>query len=545
MPFNIRQGSRCAASLVTLFCMMVALCAAPVAAQTEGTEGAQEGAARAAKRKIAFAQFDVANTLHVDDINNIYDGLPLALASRLEASGEFLAAYSGCSIPAEAGDAQREVIIGAAAESGAQFLVSGVVVNAGTKQEKGYLGTPIGGGAKRHIEVELAVYDGLTGNRLMLRRLGEQAQGEVRVGNDKPFGSSIFFETEFGQATNRLLDLAVKDIRATLEKMPFSANIIRVEGKKAYLDAGSDARLKAGDQFVVYVRDAAPVVGLKGAVLGATDRAADTLTLTEVQPQFSIGELTEEAVKLGIGAGNVARIDPVEQRALVARQIAAQQAAKAEQEARDEAERVKKEQAVREEAARVEAKQAEAARIKAEKEAKAQADAEAKAAKLKAAQETKARRLSAAQEAHEREKAQIARNAARAKREAAKAEAERIKAEKKAVAEAKKQADAAAKLKAEQEAKAEAERVKAEKAVKAKAEGTAQAKEQPAAESRAGAAPKSAREKTTSKNPPGMEVRAVAIEDLQREAAEAAAAASAPQENKKPGVPLKLKQIKP
>ena len=49
-----------------------------------------------------------------------------------------------------------------------------------------------------------------------------------------------------------------------------------------------------------------------------------------------------------------------------------------------------------------------------------------------------------------------------------------------------------------------------------------------------------------------MEVRAVAIEDLQRAAAEAAkaeaagaAASSVPPENKKPGVPLKLKQIKP
>lgn len=511
MPFNIRQGSRCAASLAALLCMSVALGVAPIAAaQTEGTGGAQ-GATPAAKRKIALAQFDVVNTLHVDDINNIYDGLPLALASRLEASGEFLAAYSGRSIPAEAG-AQREAITRIAAESGAQFLISGVVVNAGTKREKGYLGTSIGGDAKRHIEVELAVYDGITGARLLLRRLGEQAQGEVRVGNDKPFGSSFFFETEFGQATNRLLDLAVRDIRAALEKVPFSANIVRVEGKLAYLDAGSDALLKAGDQLVVYVRDT-PVVGLKGAELGATDRAADTATLTQVQPQFSIGELTEEAAKHGIKAGNIARIDPVEQRALLARQIAAQQAARAEQEASAEAERVKAEKA----AQAVKAEQAEAARLKAEKEAKAQAAAEAKAAKLKAAQETKARRLSAAQEARAREKAQAARNAARAKREAAKAEAERIKAEK------------AAQAKAEKEAKAE---------------------EQPAAETKAGAAPKSAKEKTTQKNPAKMEVRAVAIEDLQREAAEAEAkkaeaASSVPPEQKKPGVPLKLKEIKP
>ncbi len=578
----IRKSFRITNGLA-LCCMMIALCAAPItAAQVEGVEGGQ-GAVRApaAKKKITFAQFDVVNTLHVDDINNIYDGFPLALAGRLAASGEFLTAYTGRSIPLEAGEAQREAVVQIAAECGAQFFISGVVVNAGTRQERGYLGTPIGGGTKRHIEVELAVYDGLTGNRLLQRRFAEQAEGEVRVGNDKPFGSSIFLATEFGQAVNRLLDAAAGDIRAALEKAPFSANIIKAEARKVFLDAGSDARLKPGDQLVIFVRDASPVVGLKGAVLGATDRAADIVTLTEVQPQFSIGELAEEAAKQGIRAGSIARIDPAEQRNVMARQLAAQRAARAEQEARAEAERQAKEQAAQAEAARVKSAEAEAARIKAEKEARARAAAEAKAAKLKAAQEARVRRLSAAQEAREREKAQAARAAARAKREAARAEAARIKEEKKAAAEAKKQADA--------EAKAEAARIKAEKEAQAKAEKEAKAKA--AAEDKAEVTPKPAKEKTTPKNPPGMEVRAVAIEDLQREAAEAKKAkaerlkaekeaqatagnetkakeriaasgvqpvteigtakaeplveAEESAEKKKQGVPLKLKQIKP
>ncbi|HEU0234221.1 MAG TPA: flagella assembly protein FlgT middle domain-containing protein [Gallionella sp.] len=504
MPIIIRKGFRFADLLVAVFCMMI--CAAPIAAaQVEGAEGGQDAArAPAAKKKIALVQFDVANTQHVDDISNIYDGLPLALASRLEASGEFLTAYTGRSIPAEAGEAQREAITQIAGEAGAQFLISGMVVNAGVSREKGYLGTSIGGYTKRHIEVELAVYDGLTGARLLLRRLDEQAQGDVRVGNDKPFGSSIFFETELGKATNRLLDLAVKDMRAALENVPFSAHIIRVEGKKIFLDAGSDSRLKTGDQLVIYVRDATPIVGLKGAALGVTDRAADTVTLTQVQPQFSSGELSDGAAKLGIKAGNLASIDPAEQRILIAKQWADRQA-------KDEAERVKAEQAAQAEAARVKAEQAtqsEAARIKAEKkaaaQAKAQAAAEAKAAKLKAAHEARAARLSAAQEARAREKVQAARAADRARREAAKAKAARIKAEKKV---------------------------------------------QAAAETKAGAVPKSTKEKTTQKSPARMEVRAVAIEDLQREAAEAEAAkaeaAAGTSPERKPGVPLKLKQIKP
>lgn len=556
MPIIIRKGFRFANPLAApackksahgcfaaAFCIIVSLCTMPIAgagsevdqtggghaksAQEKGLETTDAGGhgatpAPAPKKKVVIVQFDVANTQHVDDINNIYDGLPSALSSRLEASGEFLTTYTGRSIPAEASEPQRKAITQIAEEAGAQFLISGMVVNAGISQKKGFWGTSLG----RHIEVELAVYDGLTGARLLLRRLDEQARGEVRVGNDKPFGSSIFFETELGQALNRLIDLAVKDIRKALENVPFSAHIIRVEEKKVFLDAGGDSLLKPGDKLVVYVRDtSAPIAGLKGSALGVTDRAADTVTLTRVQPQFSIGELPEDAAKLGIKAGNIARIDPAEQRNLAAKQMEAQQLAKARQEARDEAARVELERAALVEAERVKAEQAakaEAERIDAEKkaaaQARAQAAAEAKAAKLKARQEARVARIKAAQEAGAKAQA----------REKARAAAE----------------TKAAKLKARQEAKAEAARIKAEK--KAQAEAEAQA----AAETKAAAAPKSAKTKATQKGQAGMEVRAVAIEDLQRAAAEAeaapaAAASSVPSEQKKPGVPLKLKQIKP
>lgn len=558
MPFIIRPGFRFVAPLAAMCCLMTFLCAAP-AARAEGAEGA----AHPVKKKIALVQFDVANTQHVDDISNIYDGLPMALAGRLDASGEFLTAYTGRSIPPEAGEAQREAVIQIAAETGAQFLISGMVVNAGTKQEKGYLGTPIGGTTKRHIEVELAVYDGLSGARLLQRRLDEQAQGDaMKVGHDKPFGSSLFFGTEFGQAVNRLLDLAVNDVRAALENVPFAAHIIRVEGKKVFLDAGSDALLRPGDQLVVYVRDTAPVVGLKGSVLGVTDRAADTVTLTQVQPQFSSGVLSEEAAKSGIKAGNIARIDPGEQRSLAEIQTTVRLIAEKQQMAKAEAERAKAEQAAQKEAARLKAEQAardEAARLKAEKKAQAQArtqaEAEAKAAKLKARQEARAARIKAEREARAREQA----------REKARAAAEAKAAKLKARQEAKQEADAEAAclkakalcLKAEQKAQAEAEAEPAAETAKPVTEPKPAAEPKPAVElkaakqePKAAAAPKSAKAKTTPKAQAGTEVRAVAIEDLQREAAEAAAAkaeaaSSVPPEQKMPGTPLKLKQIKP
>lgn len=366
------------------------------------------------KKKIALVQFDVANTIHVDDINNIYDGLPVALSNRMEASGRFLPAYTGHPIPTEPGAQQREAIIQVAGKTGAQFLISGMIVNAGVNHGKWFMDTP-----KRHFEVELSIYDGVTGTRLMSRRLAEQAQGEVAVGNNKPFGSSIFFETEFGKAANRLIDSAVREIQEALENVPFSAHIIRAEGKKLFFDAGSDSLLKPGDKLVAYAIDTqAPVAGLQGSILGVIERAADMATLTQVNPQFSIGELHEDAEKLGIKAGNIARINFVEQRELEAKQVAAKELARAQQATKAEAERAKTEQAAQAEAARITAEQAtlaKAARIKADKKVAA----EAKAVKLKAEQAAKAARNNAAQQARARALAVKLKAAQRAKAAAA------------------------------------------------------------------------------------------------------------------------------
>lgn len=256
----------------------------------------------ALKKKIVFIQFDVANIGHVDDINNIYDGLPAALSSRMGSSDKFLSASSRYSIPKGDDASRHQAVTQIAGETGAQFLISGLVVDAGI--EKGI----------RHIEVELNVYDGFTGVQVLSRRFEDQAEGDVKVGNNKSFGSSVFFNTEFGKAINRLIDSADKGIQGALEMEPFTAHIIRADGNKVLLDAGSNSLLKAGYKLVAYVNDAHnPIKGLVGAKLGDADSPADVITLLEVKPQFSIGQLSQDAALLGIKAGNVARINDADQ----------------------------------------------------------------------------------------------------------------------------------------------------------------------------------------------------------------------------------------
>lgn len=274
----------------------------------EETEAENVTSIHAVKKKVAFIQFDVENTIQVDDISNVYDGLPIELSRRLEAGGGFLSNYVNGFIQRSAGALQQQAVMQIAREVGAQFLISGRVIDAGIYREDGFFGTPFGKKNSRRFKIEFAIHDGLTGTQLLSYRLEDSAQGEVKIGNDKPFGSIGFYETESGRALGRLINAAIKKMSIALTCLPFSTQVVRVEGKVVYLDAGATAMLQVGDKLAIYTTDFhSPIVGVGGAMIGMPERPVTTATLIKIQPMFSIGELTEDATKHGVKAGNIAR----------------------------------------------------------------------------------------------------------------------------------------------------------------------------------------------------------------------------------------------
>lgn len=264
----------------------------------------------AVKKKIVFFQFDASSTVQLDDIRNVYSELPQEISKRMEAGGGVLVDYVDGFIPKEPDALQRETVMRVARETGAQFLVSGSILDAGINKTNGFWGTSLGKKNVRHFRIELVVHDGLTGTRLFSHRLEGDAQGDVEIGGDKPFGGGAFLGTESGRVLDRLMEAAAKDIRAGLACLPFSARVVRVEGKSVYLDAGAVSMLKAGDKLVIYNTDLhLPLVTAGGSELGLPERQAATVTLVKMQPLLSVGELPEDAAKLGVKTGSIARFE--------------------------------------------------------------------------------------------------------------------------------------------------------------------------------------------------------------------------------------------
>lgn len=292
------------------------------------------------KKKIAVTRFHTTNSLQVEDITDIWNAYPLELLRRLASRGGVLAINTASSLLPDGNQANpdspanRALIRHIAEQTGSQLVISGIILDAGSGAETlrpyaGWQGSEGGRrfelglpwpslsvgikpeASERRLDVEIFLHDGLTGALIARHHHGALAKGRVMVGRDKAFASTAFFATPFGQALEQTLNSQVDAISNDLECLPFVANIVRIDGKRIFLDAGGTSDLAPGDKLTVYRRNpSAPVTGFSSAAaLGIPETPVTTLTLTQVQPLFAVGDLATDPAKVNVQIGDVARFE--------------------------------------------------------------------------------------------------------------------------------------------------------------------------------------------------------------------------------------------
>lgn len=267
-----------------------------------------EERSRGYRKKVLATRFDVIDVASVSDIRDIWNGIPLELLRRLEGTKKFLPVNvsQSSAFPQIEPVSNRDIIKQLADENGSQFVISGVVLDAGYHAGKWW---PDRGA--RGLEVELLVHDGLTGALIARHREARSIEGNVMVGRDKPFGSVAFYATAFGQAMDSVLAALIRAIQADLECLPFTTRVVRVEGKKIYMAAGATSLIEPGDKLVVYTttpRWPVPELGSR-RIAGIPETPTASLLITQVQPLFSIGELAEGSGKTTVQVGDLVRFE--------------------------------------------------------------------------------------------------------------------------------------------------------------------------------------------------------------------------------------------
>lgn len=266
---------------------------------------------RVLKKKIVMTGFAVKVPLQVQDLDDVAQGMPREMLSRLERSGNFLTRQSKdlLSFDVKQDTPSAKLVKQVAADNDAQFVVAGEVRNAGIRSDKKFLG--MWETRSRHIEIEFAIYDGMTGAFLSRHHLYRPAEDEGKVGRDKPFGSVAFYATNFGKAIDAVLEESVAWIRKDLAAFPMMSRIIQVNGNQIMLDAGVNSSLIVGDVgLVVSEYDQLPAMGLtalqaRPSYYGAPQASMGKVQLNQTQLQFAMGEVEDngqaKAVKVKVG----------------------------------------------------------------------------------------------------------------------------------------------------------------------------------------------------------------------------------------------------
>ncbi len=201
----------------------------------------------------------------------------------------------------QAGIVRKETAAKVGRVLGAQIIVRGVVSEFEMKESGGGGGIGIGGitlglsTSNAHVAVDIRLIDSTTGQVLDSHNaVGKAESTGVGVGitdGDVSFGASGFQKTPLGQATRQAIQDAVRFIISRMEKVPFTARVIKFSGGKVYINAGSRMNIKPGDRFYAYSRGEELIDPETGLSLGAEETLIGTVEVRDVKEKFSIGQL--------------------------------------------------------------------------------------------------------------------------------------------------------------------------------------------------------------------------------------------------------------
>jgi len=288
-------------------------------------------AGRFLTRRLVSTYFEVAQPQDAGDLGNLATWLPSELSRRLNALRDVRALDAGnvslfpggkVQEPWQASDAVRD--IGRREE--VQFVLAGRVLDTGVTRKEPRLGVfggasgseaglyytgPLAGlfGAstrvvpvERRFAVEYWLYDALTGGVLATATVATTARGAVHDSSLRVFELSRFQQNDYGRSVATLLDGVAGKLANTMHCLPFAARVVRVDGDRVYLGAGTLDGLASADRLIVYKQQ--PQTEIRrgdGVVLGLPERVIGDVELLQVQPRLAVAVLRNARGKVDVG----------------------------------------------------------------------------------------------------------------------------------------------------------------------------------------------------------------------------------------------------
>lgn len=110
--------------------------------------------------------------------------------------------------------------------------------------------------------------------------------------NGMAFGSYTFYQTSLGQATDKMLDKAVRAIARSIAERPFQPKIAAIVDNQIVINAGSNRNIKPGAAYIVRPRSQAVIDPDTGDLLGyIAGHVVGRIRITQVTEKHAIAEV--------------------------------------------------------------------------------------------------------------------------------------------------------------------------------------------------------------------------------------------------------------
>lgn len=195
--------------------------------------------------------------------------------------------------PSDESSKNEPLLVGQARDQQAQYVLSGI-----------YRDFALSGG-QRHIAIEAFIHDGINGALLARRDFSATAGPPLRLDQLPSFGSPAFFRQGLGLALGGIFQEIAVWSGQEIGCLPFSARIVRRNGRQLHIDAGAEAGLSIGDTLHVHAWQPQPVYALAGNQLGREKRILGSAVIRSVYPTFSRIELIDAVPNADIRPGDV------------------------------------------------------------------------------------------------------------------------------------------------------------------------------------------------------------------------------------------------
>jgi hypothetical protein len=186
---------------------------------------------------------------------------------------------------------------------GAEYLVRGALTEFEYAAEGGGGGVAIrgfrigGSKSKARLGLDVRVYNSSTSQVISSEHVtGSASRSATAVGasiGSIDVHADAFKKTPLGSAMRDAVDKWVAFVVQVLGKEPWRGRIVKVDGDKVYINAGSELGIQAGDVFEVWHEGEALVDPETGLELGRESEKVGTIQVITVAEKYAIAQAVE------------------------------------------------------------------------------------------------------------------------------------------------------------------------------------------------------------------------------------------------------------